>query len=90
MELYIDGGDRAKNEPAFDALRDEGAAIEQQIGLPVIWQRLNDKQACRIYCDTAGSIDDDTAHLEDLTEWAAEPVGKFHQVFKPRVQRLKL
>jgi len=90
VELYMDGGDKSKNKAAFDALEKDRDVIEEQIGLPIAWQRLDEKQACRIYCDTEGSIDDDPVHLAELEAWAVELVGKFHKVFKPRVKKLKL
>jgi hypothetical protein len=90
VELYIDTGDKAKNKAAFDALYEDREAIEASVGHPVIWQRLDDRQASRIYCGTDGSIDDNPARLEELQDWAVDLVWTFHQVFKPRVQKLKL
>jgi hypothetical protein len=90
VELYIDVGERAKNKAAFDALEKDREAIEEQLGVALDWQRLEEKQACRICYDTDGSIGDDRTHLAELEDWAVEWVGKFHEVFKPRVQRLRL
>jgi hypothetical protein len=90
VELYIDGGDRAKNKAAFDTLGEDREGIEKQLGLTLDWQRLDEKQACRVCYDTNGSIDDDRAHLAHLEDWAVEWIGKFYKVFKPRVRRLKL
>jgi hypothetical protein len=88
--LYIDVGDRSQNEAAFDALSEDREAIEAKIGQPIVWQRLDDKRASRIYCSTNGSIDDDPARLEELQDWAIDLVAMFYKVFKPRVQKLKL
>ena len=90
VELYIDTGDRTKNKAAFDALHKDREAIESGIDKPVVWERLDDRQASRIYCGTDGSINDDPARLETLQTWAVELVAAFHGVFKPRVQKLKL
>lgn len=90
IELYIDTGDQTENKAAFDALQKDQEAIEAQIGQPLVWQRLDDKRASRIFCDTDGSIDDDPTRLEQLQDWAVDLVATFHKVFKPRVQRLKL
>lgn len=90
IELYIDMGDRAKNKTAYDALLQQQEEIESRIGQPVVWERLEDKQASRLYCKTAGSIEDDPTHLEELQEWALGLIGTFHKVFRSRVQRLEL
>ena len=90
IELYIDTGDQTENKAAFDALQKDQETIEAQIGQPLVWQRLDDKRASRIFCDTDGSIDDDPTHLEELQDWAVDLVAAFHKVFKPRVQKLKL
>ena len=90
VELYIDTGDRATNKAAFDALESEREAIEAQAGESMVWQRLDEKQASRIYCGTDGSIDDNLARLQELQDWAVDRVAKFRQVFRPRLQKLKL
>lgn len=90
VELYIDMGDQVKNKAAFDALHKDREAIESGIDKPVVWERLDDRQASRIYCSTNGSIDDDPSRLEELQDWASALVWTLHKVFRPRVQKLKL
>lgn len=90
VELYIDVRDQVKNKAAFDALHEVRDAIEAEIDQSVVWERLDDKQASRIYCGTNGSIDDASEHLEQLQDWALDLVWTFHQVFKPRVEKLEL
>lgn len=46
-ELYIDTGDKVKNEKIFDTLFAEKEKIEATTG-PLDWQRLDDKLACRV------------------------------------------
>ncbi|MBN1135421.1 MAG: DUF4268 domain-containing protein [Anaerolineae bacterium] len=90
VELYIDTGDRDKNKAAFDALQQEQPVIEAEFGQALVWERLNEKRAARIYARTDGSIDDTLAHLEELQVWAVEMVERFNRIFRPRVQKLKL
>lgn len=90
IEIYIDTGDQAKNKAAFDALQEDKHRFEALIGQPLVWQRLDDKRASRIYCGTNGSIKDDQAHLEQLQDWAVDMLGKFRSAFRPQVQKLKL
>jgi hypothetical protein len=90
VELYIDMEDHEKNKSAFDTLCQCREEVEARIGQPVVWERLDDKRASRIYCGTNGSIDDDRTRLEELQNWAVDLVTTFHKVFKPRVRKLKL
>ena len=90
VELYIDVGDKARNKAAFDALRDDREVIEASVGQPIVWERLDERQASRIYCGTHGSIDDGPARLEELQEWALDLVWRYREVFSPRVRNLAL
>ncbi len=90
VELYIDMGDKLKNKASFDTLHEHRENIEDEIGQPLVWERLDEKQASRLYCSRNGSIDDDPTHLEELQGWAVELVWKFDEVFRPRVRQLKL
>ncbi len=47
-ELYIDRGAASENKQIFDALCTHKAEIEKQFGGPLKWERLDEKQACRI------------------------------------------
>ena len=90
VELYIDMGDQAKNKVAFDALYNDRAEIEAAIEHHVEWQRLDDKQASRIYSATNGTINNDPQRLQELQDWAVDLVWTFRKVFRPRVQKLNL
>jgi hypothetical protein len=90
VELYIDTGDREKNKAAFDALQQEQTAIKAEFGQSLVWERLDERRAARIYAGTDGSIVDPPARLEELQDWATEMVERFNRVFRLRVQKLKL
>jgi hypothetical protein len=88
--LYIDVGDQATNKAAFDTLREDREVIKDAIGQPVAWKRMDDKQASQIHCTTPGSIDDAPEYLEQLQDWATDLIWRYHQVFRPGVQKLEL
>jgi hypothetical protein len=48
VELYIDTGEKDENKRIFDALYEKKQQIEQSFGLPLSWERLDDKRASRI------------------------------------------
>jgi len=90
VDLYIDTGNKVKNKVAFDTLYEDREEIKDDIGGPLVWERLDDRRASRVYCPTKGSIDDDATHLEELWDWAVEIVPTFRKVFEPRVRELSL
>jgi hypothetical protein len=65
IELYIDTVDAAKNNAYFDHVEHAREQSEQTLGKPLIWERLDAKQASRIsYPVTTGGY-------RDVEQWAA-------------------
>lgn len=48
MEIYFRGEDKELNKKVFDYLYSRKEEIESEYGSPLIWERLDDKTACRI------------------------------------------
>lgn len=90
VELYIDGGDYDANKAAFDELESAKDQIEEAVGEPLTWQRLDERRACRIYVHRDASINSPPETLDGLKEWAVEQLLKFRDVFGPRVKSLRL
>lgn len=57
-EVYIDRGDKDENKFIFDQLSTMKDQIEQNFGGELIWERLDDKRACRIKAETTGNVFD--------------------------------
>ena len=55
--IYLDCGDKLKNEQIFDCLFAQKEQIEQEMGTKLSWERLEDKRACRIVAYRDGDID---------------------------------
>jgi CBS domain-containing protein len=88
VELYIDVGKKEVNKRAFDALIADKAAIEQEIGFPLQWQRLDDKKATRICVARSARITDPPEQLEETRRWALDAMLKFADVFPKRIKAL--
>ena len=88
VELYIDCGDRDKNKTAFDTLESRQVEIEQEIGIELGWERLEDARASRIAMYTAASIDYSAESLQELSAWAIDGLVKFRYVFGERIKQL--
>jgi Domain of unknown function (DUF4268) len=55
-ELYIDRGDREQNKYIYDQLFSIKDQIEARFNGSLIWERMDEKQASRIKCESNGNI----------------------------------
>ena len=86
IEVYIDSGDADENSELFDRLKAYRDSIEKGLGYGLDWQPLENKQACRIALDRAGTIDDSDEDLEQIRGWMVDTLLAFKTVFGPRFQ----
>ncbi len=80
-EIYIDCGDKVRNEALFDWLHARSGEIEKDFGAPLEWERLDTKSACRIAVYRDGEIDADTEVLADIRTWMIAQLLKLKSVF---------
>lgn len=88
VELYIDRADAATNKCIFDSLYAEKATIESALGVPLEWQRLDGRKACRIGYTLHGN---GLLNKESWPELQAQMIDKMlqlEQTFKPYIQSL--
>jgi hypothetical protein len=83
VEVYIDYGDFESNKSLFDWLCKRKDTIELQLGFPVKWDRLDEKQACRISVEQSGNIQSSAEELEQIRKWQIEKLLTFKKVFGP-------
>jgi hypothetical protein len=76
VELYISTGDRDRNKRIFDQLRSHSGAIEQVVGEPLSWERLDDRNACRVALYREGQPDNDPVELHALQVWAVDALNR--------------
>ncbi len=88
--LYIDVGERMANKSAFDQLFAEKNQIEDELSVPLTWERLEHARACRIYTHREGSINSDSEALDQFRSWAVDRLIRLRTVFSPRLQALDL
>ncbi len=88
VELYIDTGDGDENKRIFDQLFSQKKEIEAK-GIPIVWQRLDDKRASRIYVQVSENIG-----LRDEDKWdklqndMIDTMVKFEEALGKRVQNM--
>lgn len=88
VELYIDMGDRDRNKAAFDVLAARDAELVAAIGQPIAWERLDDRQACRVAVYYPGEVDQRFDEDAALVDWAAETMVRTCDAYRPLVQAL--
>lgn len=80
-EIYIDAGDKIKNEEIFDILFCQEAEIEAEFNGQLSWEKLDTKRACRIAVYRDGSINQDSEMLSEIRTWSIENLLKMRKVF---------
>jgi hypothetical protein len=88
IELYIDLGNHEANKAAFDQLYGQRAQVEDAVGDPLTWDRLDHRRACRVFAHKEGSIDSPPELLETFKDWGVDQLVNFKQVFAPYLQSL--
>ena len=86
VEIFIDCGDKAKNEQLFDCLFQRKKEIEEALGSGLEWERLDGRRGCRIAVYRDGDIDADSGVLADIQNWTIENLLKFKAVFPGQIQ----
>jgi Domain of unknown function (DUF4268) len=87
VELYIDCGDKARNEQLFDCLLQSRKDITDALGVDLSWERLDTRRACRIAAYRDGDIDADSETLSEIKIWTIQNLLKFKEIFPTLVQR---
>ena len=87
VEVYLDTGDKARNEQVFDCLLARKQEIEAVLDFELTWERLDSRRACRIAVYRDGEIDADSETLADIKSWTIQNLLRFKAVFAPEFQR---
>jgi len=86
-ELYIDRGDKDENKFIFDWFLKHKDEIEAVFGEQFIWQRLDDKRACRIKSEKEGNIFEEEQWPE-MIEFMTDAMVRMEEAFKEPLKKL--
>jgi tetratricopeptide (TPR) repeat protein len=92
VELYIDrgSGKAAENKAIFDKLLALKADVEKEFGAGLDWQRLDDKQGCRIaYTVAGGGYKSDEAKWPAIQDTMIDAMARLEKAFAPHLAKLK-
>jgi hypothetical protein len=82
IELYLDGGSKDSNKQRFDQLVAHKSEIENAVGEPLQWERMDHRKACRVAAYTKAQILTD-ANNEAVLEWAVKRAVYLYRAFEP-------
>ncbi len=88
IELYIDTGNKEESKQIFDQFYKDKDGIEQELGTPLIWERIDNARASRIAIYHGGAIDSTEEELEDLLDWAVPMLIRLKATFGKRIKAL--
>lgn len=90
VELYIDRGKDAveRNKEMFDLLARSRTEIESAFGGPLVWERLEGKQACRISKRLEGGYLDDETKWPGIQDAMIDAMIRLDRALRPHIDRL--
>lgn len=86
-EVYIDTGDKLRNEAIFDELHAHKEAVEAAYGSALEWEKLEAKRACRIAIYVDGDIDVDSEKLAEIKKWVVANLLRMKQILPPFLEK---
>jgi hypothetical protein len=87
VELYFDPEEA---EEYFELLKENQEEIEESIGSKLEWQRLENKNACRIVIYNRPVEVENREKWEEQFEWLEDNLYSFYETFSERVKNLQL
>lgn len=88
-EIYIDVGDKEQNEKIFDILYSDLQKYDQEYGNSLVWERLNEKRACRIKDEIEGNLYEKET-WSNMIEYMTDSMIKLDQVFRNDIKKAYL
>jgi hypothetical protein len=86
VEVYISRASKEENKSIFDALFQEKVKIENTFGHPLIWERLDNKKACRIKFELQNVDYFNEEDWEQMISFMAENLPKLSLAFTDSVK----
>ena len=88
VELWINRGAKETNKDLFDWLNKRKGEIEHAFGGELSWQRLNEKQSCRIAYNTVGGWKSDESKWPDIQEAMIAAMIRLEKALRPQIDAL--
>ena len=89
-ELYINTNDKALNKALFDQLYAQREQIDAAFGEPLSWERLSDKNTCRIACRLTRGGWADEATWDEAIPASIDATVRLEDALRPLVDGLEV
>ncbi|MEA5391155.1 DUF4268 domain-containing protein [Cyanobium gracile UHCC 0139] len=91
-ELYIDlgTGDSEQNKQIFDRIKESQASIDASISLPVSWERLDGRKACRIRLNLPGGYRSPEEEWPNIQFQLITAMNELEQALRPVLKSLSV
>ncbi len=90
VEAYVDSGDQSINKELFDEFHAEASSWQEKAGVPLEWERLDDKRASRIITYHSPVDLGDDVQCGGLKNWGVTAIlGLYDAMNDPLRQRAK-
>jgi CBS domain-containing protein len=88
VEFFVDTPDREKNKQMFAKLDEHKAAIEQEIGMALIWESKEHVKLSKVFVEHDIDRSARSADLEGVKQWAVDTMVKFVDTFRKYMKDL--
>jgi len=88
VEIFLGNSDQVKNKTAFDYLMQNRKVIEQELGIPLDWQRKDATKGSFIACHMSGVSIENETDWPAMAEFHAEWSKRFYDVMIPFLRRM--
>ena len=89
VEFYIDHGSAEKNKSIFEKILSQREQIENSFGRPLDWQKLDNKQACRVRYVFAGGGLIDKEKWPELQMQMIDGMVNLQKAIQPVINQMK-
>ena len=90
VELYISNEKTEFNKFVFDKLEEKKESIEKTLGKALVWERLNEKKACRIKSEIIGVGLYDRSQWDKAITFMINEMINYEKLFKEELKEIKL
>ena len=89
VELSLQTPNKDWNKSFFDLLKESQEEIEAELGVELLWERLDNNKTSRVGIRRVGSIDADPSELDEIREWMFHNVVRFKEVFPSYLREVR-
>lgn len=86
-EIYIDRGEKDQNKNIFDKLCLQKDMIENEFASNLVWEKLEDKRACRIKAETPGNVFE-RENWPEMIEFMCDSMVRLEKAFIKPIKKI--